>query len=162
MLDTLAVLDAEIIRLLRLPFLPPGPALREAPRASPLFRAHHAYAGAFQTIVTHFRAFRVQIDGGHLLSRARSLPALYESWCYLEVMRILKSLLTMCGAGGEDSPFRRLDAQRDRFVWSASRRFSSARARNAAASPACATYLATSTAISKRNAPTVCSAPNRK
>ena len=53
-----------------------------------------------------------------MLARARSLPVLYEWWCFLQVMKILKNALTMKELPGEsaDSPFRRLGAERDRFV----------------------------------------------
>ena len=117
-LETLSVLDAEVIRLTRQPFLPYSPPLREAPRATPLFRSHRAYAVAFQTIVSHFRAYRVELDGAHMLARARSLPVLYEWWCFLQVLKILQSALTMAESPGDsaDSPFRRLGAERDRFV----------------------------------------------
>src|SRR5262249_9071733 len=57
-LETLSVLDAEVIRLTRQPFLPPSSPLREVPRATPLFRSHRAYAAAFHTIVSHFQAYR--------------------------------------------------------------------------------------------------------
>jgi hypothetical protein len=115
-LETLAILDAELVHHLRLSFLPSAATLEEVPRITPLFRSHRAYADAFRTIVGHFQSYRVQIDGGHVLARARSLPALYECWCYLEVMRILKTSLTMVGATGDDSPFRRVAAERERFV----------------------------------------------
>jgi hypothetical protein len=115
-IETLALLDREIVHLLRLPFLPAAPMLREVPASTPLFRSHRAYADAFRAIVGHFQSYRVQLDGGHLLARARSLPQLYESWCYLEVMRVLRSGLTMVGSGEVDSPFRRVAAERDRFV----------------------------------------------
>jgi len=116
-LEALSRLDGEVVSLLRLPFLPPAEPLREAPRVTPLFRSHRAYADAFRAIVTHFQAFRVSLDGGHLLARARSLPVLYEWWCYLDVLRLLGSMLTLAGSDSpDDSPFRRLNEQRDRFV----------------------------------------------
>jgi len=115
-IETLATLDREIVHLLRLPFLPPAPLLREVPASTPLFRSHRAYADAFRAIMGHFQAYRVQLDGGHLLARARSLPQLYETWCCLEVMRVLRGSLTMAGSGEGGSPFRRLAAERDRFV----------------------------------------------
>ena len=68
-------------------------------------------------VVGDFQAFRVSLDGGHLLAKARSLPVLYEWWCYLKVMRLLSGFLTLVGSeSAEDSPFRRLSAQRDRVV----------------------------------------------
>lgn len=116
-LEALSRLDGEMVTLLRLPFLPPAEPLREVPRVTPLFRSHRAYADAFRTMVAHFQSFRVSLDGGHLLARARSLPVLYEWWCCLEVLRLLTQLLALDGGDtGEDSPFRRLTAQRDRFV----------------------------------------------
>ncbi|MFL5338680.1 MAG: DUF2357 domain-containing protein [Gemmataceae bacterium] len=115
--DSLSALDADVVRLLRQPFLPPAAPLREVPRSTPLFRSHRAYAAAFQTIVTHFQAFRVQLDAGHLVARARSLPVLYEWWCFLDVLRMLKKMLTLAEpGGGAESPFQRLGAERDRFV----------------------------------------------
>lgn len=115
-LETLAGLDAEIAALLRLPFLPSADRLREVPRITPLFRSHRAYADAFRTMVAHFQAFRVQIDGGHLLARARSLPVLYEWWCYLDLVRILNQCLRMETTRADDSPFRHVSAERDRMV----------------------------------------------
>jgi hypothetical protein len=114
--DTLALLDREILHLLRLPFLPAAPVLHELPASTPLFRTHRAYADAFRAIVGHFQAYRVQLDAGHLLVRARSLPQLYETWCCLEVMRVLRGALKMTGGGEGPSPFRRVAAERDRFV----------------------------------------------
>src|SRR5262249_56791937 len=105
--------------VLRAPPLPrPAPPLRNVPPSTPLVRHHKAYSSAFKTIVSHFQAFRVQVDDKHLLVRARSLPVLYEWWCLLEVLRVLRGCLPFSEAEelGPGSPFRRLAEDRDRFV----------------------------------------------
>jgi hypothetical protein len=118
LLDGLAAMEREVLQLGRYPFLPPAPPLGEVPPSTPLLRAHRAYASAYKVIVSHFRAFRVRLDDEHLLTRAKSLPVLYEWWCVLEVLRILQSCLRprVDLSASAASPFRRLGAERDRFV----------------------------------------------
>jgi Domain of unknown function (DUF2357)/PD-(D/E)XK nuclease superfamily len=118
LLSIVSTMGRDLADLLASPFLPPTPPLRNVPPSTPLVRYHKAYSSAFKTIVAHFQAFRVQVDDKHLVMRARSLPVLYEWWCLLEVMRILRGCLPF--SAGEDlgpgSPFRRLAEERDRFV----------------------------------------------
>jgi Domain of unknown function (DUF2357)/PD-(D/E)XK nuclease superfamily len=118
LLETFHALQIEVARLQRYPFLPAGEQLREVPTSTPLVRSHRAYAAAFRVILSHFRAFRVRIDGGHLLTRGKSLPALYEWWCVLDVLRVLRSALTICAIqpSGRGSPVRSLDGGRAGFA----------------------------------------------
>jgi hypothetical protein len=113
--DTLARLDGELAQLLRVKFLPPAPLVLQMPAVTPLFRSHRGYAMAYQVMFDHFRSYRVQLDGGHLLVRARSLPVLYEYWCVLEMVRLLRRLLR-ADDDSVDSPFRRRGAERERVV----------------------------------------------
>ncbi len=118
LLAIVASMGRELAELLGSPFLPHAPPLRNVPASTPLVRYHKAYSSAFKSIVSHFQAFRVQVDDKHLVMRARSLPVLYEWWCLLEVLRVLRGCLPFRAAEelGADSPFRRLAEERDRFV----------------------------------------------
>ncbi len=118
MLQDLRPVEEQLGRQLRHEFLPPAPILHEVPPSTPLIRAHPAYAHAYRLIQSHFQAYRVQLDDEHLLTRARSLPVLYEWWCLLAVLRVLQSCLRQVEAPGADrtTPFRRLRDERERFV----------------------------------------------
>ena len=118
LLENLHAMQIELTRLSRYPFLPRGAELREIPQSTPLIRFSRAYASAFRTVLNHFKSFRVRLGEEHLLTRGKSLPVLYEWWCALEVMRILRSCLQQCDdqPQGRGSPFRRLEAERTRFV----------------------------------------------
>jgi len=118
LLAIVSAMGRELADLLGSPFLPSAPPLRNVPPSTPLVRYHKAYSSAFKTIVSHFQAFRVQVDDKHLVMRARSLPVLYEWWCLLEVLRVLRGCLPFSEAEelGPGSPFRRLAEDRDRFV----------------------------------------------
>ena len=108
----------EVARLRRYPFLPPDARLTEVPTSTPLIRSNRAYAAAYRTVLNHFRAYRVRLDGGNLLVRGKSLPVLYEWWCALELVRILRGCLRPCGGQpqGRGSPFRRVGGDRPAFV----------------------------------------------
>ena len=118
LLAIVAVMGRDLADLQNSHFLPAAAPLRNVPPSTPLVRSHKAYASAFKTIVSHFQAFRVQVDDKHLVLRARSLPVLYEWWCLLEVLRVLRGCLNYSQAEdfGPQSPFRRLAEERDRFV----------------------------------------------
>lgn len=118
LLNHLAALEMDLAQLRRHPFLPPAGRLTEVPASTPLIRSHRAYAQAYKALVGHFTAFRVHLDEGHLLTRARSLPQLYEVWCLLQVFRVLQGCLQLREPGPFDrsSPFRRLEEGRERFV----------------------------------------------
>jgi hypothetical protein len=117
LLTRLDALDRDLAQLRRHPFLPAAARLREVPPSSPLIRSHRAYAGAFKAIMAHFTAYRVRLDDGHLLARAKSLPVLYEWWCVLEVLRCLQAGLRLAsGQPAHDSPFRLLGGERERLV----------------------------------------------
>ena len=118
LLGIVAAMGRELADLQSSPFLPAAPPLRNVPPSTPLVRSHKAYSSAFKTIVSHFQAFRVQVDDKHLVLRARSLPVLYEWWCLLEVLRVLRGCLDYSQDEdlGPRSPFRRLAEERDRFV----------------------------------------------
>jgi len=111
----LQTLERDVRRLLCFPFLPPAPPLRELPPATPLLRTHRGYAEAYRLIVDHFRAYRFRLDELELLTRARSLPVLYEWWCFLEVLRTLQQVLTLKWpvTPGRSSPFQ---ADRNRLL----------------------------------------------
>ena len=98
--------------------LPPAPILRDVPQSTPLIRHHPAYAHAFRLIQSHFQSYRVQLDDEHLVTRARSLPVLYEWWCLLAVLRFLQGELKQLDTtgSGRGTPFRRLRDERERFV----------------------------------------------
>jgi hypothetical protein len=78
----------------KLPFLPPGRCLRESPPSTPVFRNDAIYRGTFQVIASHFQAYQATLDTRQLVTRARSLPVLYEWWCAVRVIRILTRGLT--------------------------------------------------------------------
>ena len=117
-LENLRAMRGEIARLSRYPFLPPGAELRDVPQSTPLIRSNRAYAAAYRVTLAHFRAFRVRLDGGNLLTRGKSLPVLYEWWCFLEVLRVLRQALTQREGkpDGSGTPFRRLASERAGFV----------------------------------------------
>jgi hypothetical protein len=77
-----------------LPFLPPGRMLRQQPQSTPLFRNHGIYRRVFRAIAGHFLHYQATLDTQPLLTRARSLPVLYEWWCAVQVIRILSRGLT--------------------------------------------------------------------
>jgi len=118
LLKLVEIMGRDLAHLQRSPFLPPAPPLRSMPQSTPLIRSHKAYSSAFKVMVTHYQAFRVQVDDRNLVLRARSLPVLYEWWCLLEVMRSLRGCLDFGQSEdfGPQSPFRRLAEERDRFV----------------------------------------------
>jgi hypothetical protein len=118
LLGNLAALEADLAQLGRYPFLPLAGRLTAVPASTPLIRSHRAYVQAYKAIVGHFTAYRVHLDEGHLLTRARSLPQLYEVWCLLQVFRVLHGCLNLKDSGRFDrgSPFRRLEEGRERFV----------------------------------------------
>jgi hypothetical protein len=118
LLDNLHAMRTELHRLTRYPFLPRGAELRDLPQSTPLLRSNRAYASAYRTVLGHFKSFRVRLGEDHLLTRGKSLPVLYEWWCALEVMRILQGCLKLCEQQpqGRGSPFKRLEAERTRFV----------------------------------------------
>lgn len=118
LLDNLHAMRTELHRLTRYPFLPRGAELRDVPQSTPLLRSNRAYATAYRTVLGHFKSFRVRLGEDHLLMRGKSLPVLYEWWCALEIMRILQGCLKLCEQQpqGRGSPFRRLEAERTRFV----------------------------------------------
>lgn len=118
LLDNLHAMQTELNRLARYPFLPRGAELREVPPSTPLIRSNRAYASAYRTVLAHFKSFRVRLGEDYLLTRGKSLPVLYEWWCVLETLRVLQSCLKFCAdqPQGRGSPFRRLEAERTRFV----------------------------------------------
>lgn len=105
--------EAEVNRLARYRFLPPGEPLTFLPASTPLVRSHRAYASAYRVIAEHFSGHCLRADAGHLVTRARSLPVLYEWWCALEVARILRGCLNPVGAGGLT---RRLESDVGKYV----------------------------------------------
>lgn len=118
LLDQFRGLRTELARLRRYPFLPPGVELRDVPPSTPIIRSNRAYAAAYRVILAHFRAFRVRLDGGHLLTRGKSLPVLYEWWCALEVLRVLRESLTLAAdqPTGRGTLFQNRDTERAGFV----------------------------------------------
>lgn len=70
-------------------FLPPGRGLREKPQPSPLFQHHALYRRVFRAMTNHFLTYQTTLDASRLLTRARSLPVLYEWWCAVRILRIL-------------------------------------------------------------------------
>ena len=85
----LGILRATVESWTVFPFLPPGRHLNRRPESTPLFRNHPAYRRAFRVLVGHFTLYRATLDIGPLMSRARSLPVLYEWWCAVRVIRAL-------------------------------------------------------------------------
>ncbi len=77
-----------------LAFLPPGICLRRKPQSTQLFRNNAVYRRAFRVMAGHFLTYQATLDTHHLLTRARSLPVLYEWWCAVRVLRILAAGLT--------------------------------------------------------------------
>jgi hypothetical protein len=117
LLTQLDALDREVERLRRYAFLPPGKPLRELPPATQRVRSIRPYRAAYQAIVSHFRSYRTTLDNVSLLTRAKSLPVLYEWWCALQVIRSLRGCLRPRGdPTGAASPFRRLVEERTRLV----------------------------------------------
>jgi hypothetical protein len=78
----------------KLAFLPPGRCLRQKPQSTQLFRNHVVYRRAFRVIAGHFLTYQATLDTHHLLTRARSLPVLYEWWCAVRLISILTDSLT--------------------------------------------------------------------
>jgi hypothetical protein len=70
-------------------FLPRGRSTRGKPRSTPLFRNHALYRQVFRLIAGHFLTYQATLDTHQLLTRARSLPVLYEWWCAIQIIRIL-------------------------------------------------------------------------
>lgn len=105
-------LEQEINRLARLPFLPPGEALSELPPSTPLVRSHRAYGSAYRVVAEHFAGHSLRLDAQHLVTRSRSVPVLYEWWCALDVLRVLRSLLAPVGV----DVGRRLASDPGRYV----------------------------------------------
>jgi hypothetical protein len=118
LLEHLKAMEHDLAQFRRHPFLPAAAALREVPTSTPLFRCHRAYMSAFQVLVSHFTSYRIHLDDAHLVTRAKSLPVLYEWWCLLEVLRILQGCVRQrAGSPGDlASPFRCLHEDRDRLV----------------------------------------------
>jgi hypothetical protein len=118
LLEHLTAMEHDLAQFRRHPFLPPAAALREIPTSTPLFRCHRAYASAFNVLVSHFTSYRILLDDAHLVTRAKSLPVLYEWWCVLEVLRILQGCVRQRASAPGDlgSPFRCLHEDRDRLV----------------------------------------------
>ena len=85
----LSLLHAAVQGWGALSFLPPGRPLSRKPNSTPLFRNHPVYRRVFRVIVSHFLAYQATLDTQTLLTRARSLPVLYEWWCAVQVMRAL-------------------------------------------------------------------------
>ncbi len=105
--------ETEVNRLASYSFLPIGAPLNALPSVTALVRTNRAYAGAYRVIADHFAGHRLRIDAAHLVTRARSLPVLYEWWCALEVIRILRTLLHSTGAKGLG---RRLETEQGKYV----------------------------------------------
>ncbi len=90
----LAQLHGVVDKWSGLPYLPPGKCLRQIPHSTPLFRNHALYRRVFRLIAGHFLTYQATLDTHHLLTRARSLPVLYEWWCVVQIIRILTRGLT--------------------------------------------------------------------
>lgn len=118
LLDQFSGLRRDVARLLRYPFLAVGVELRDVPPSTPLIRSHRAYGAAYRVILSHFRSFRVRLDGGHLLTRGKSMPVLYEWWCALDVLRALRACLQWKAdqPAGRGNLFRPNDSGRPGFV----------------------------------------------
>lgn len=84
-----ARLRAEVEGWNALPFLLPGRPLRHQPPSTPLFRNHPLYSRVYRAMASHFRTYQATLDTHGLLTRARSLPVLYEWWCASRILRIL-------------------------------------------------------------------------
>jgi hypothetical protein len=82
-------LRARVRKWCGLPFLPPGRVLNQKPQSTPLFRNHPVYRRVFRAIAGHFQTYQATLDNQPLLTRAKSLPVLYEWWCAVQVIRIL-------------------------------------------------------------------------
>lgn len=76
------------------PFLPPGRCLKQRPLSTLIFRNNAAYRNAFRVVAGHFLTYQATLDTHQLLTRARSLPVLYEWWSAVQVIRILSRGLT--------------------------------------------------------------------
>jgi len=89
---------AQLCRLVNnwchLPFLPPGRCLAQIPQSTLVFRNNGVYRRVFRVISEHFLTYQATLDTQQLLTRARSLPVLYEWWCAVQVIRILSRGLT--------------------------------------------------------------------
>jgi hypothetical protein len=88
----------------RLPFLPPGRCLRTGPPSTPVFRNVAVYRGVYRVIASHFQAYQATLDTQAMLTRARSLPVLYEWWCAVRVVRVLARGLTPLGGDDQTAP----------------------------------------------------------
>jgi hypothetical protein len=105
--------EGEVNRLARYRFLPPGEPLTVLPASTPLVRSHRAYGSAYRVIAEHFAGHHLRTDPGHLVTRARSLPVLYEWWCALEVIRVVRGCFDPAGGSGFG---RRLEADQGKYV----------------------------------------------
>lgn len=92
-------LRAAVEHWLALPFLSLGQPLRHEPVSTPLFRNNDIYRRVFRVMAAHFRTYRATLDTHPLMTRARSLPVLYEWWCAVRVLRILAGGLMPRGHG---------------------------------------------------------------
>ncbi len=88
----------------KLPFLPPGRCLRAGPPSTPVFRNVAVYRGVYRVIASHFQAYQATLDTQAMLTRARSLPVLYEWWCAVRVVRALARGLTPLGGDDQAAP----------------------------------------------------------
>lgn len=97
-----------------LPFIPPGACLRAHPSSTELFRNHPTYRRVYQVIAEHFKAFRATLDNQSILTRARSLPVLYEWWCAVRVIRIVARGLTPLTYDPQNRPLLTTQLAQDR------------------------------------------------
>jgi len=104
----LDILRRRVNRLASHPFLPASPAITSPPPATQTVRFSPGYQAVYHLIREHLTAFGVQLDGAHLLSRAKAVPVLYEWWCVLRVMEILGRHLSLdpAAASSEHGLFR--------------------------------------------------------
>jgi len=105
--------ESEVNRLARYRFLPPGEPLSVLPASTPLVRSHRAYGSAYRVIAEHVAGHNLRTDPGYLVTRARSLPVLYEWWCALEVIRIVRACFEAAGGAGFG---RRLETDPGKYV----------------------------------------------
>lgn len=107
----------EAMKLLE--FLPQvGSGMVNLPRPTSLIRFRPEYREAYLVMADYFTDHSLMFDDSNLLTRAKSIPVLYEWWCALQVLVTLQKFLKVESGSTEHTNlfFRKLIDENERFV----------------------------------------------